>query len=156
MSSHFGASAGFLLSSPIEHTRAAISARLAGGNVSISPPLSTHRLHNWHVDAIAHQLMRKLREVHAALRTLTTPEAKAMEVEIASMLRSAKLEGADALMARAQAVVDAEMAKLAADARLRAVLGGLAKLGYEVRESMSTAWAQDGRLVVRKQAACGS
>lgn len=73
-----------------------------------------------------------------------------MEVEIASMLRSAKREGADALTARAQAVVDAEMAKLAADARRRAVLGGLAKLGYEVRESMSTAWAQDGRLVVRK------
>ena len=37
-----------------------------------------------------------------------------------------------------------------ADARRRAVLGGLAKLGYEVRESMSTAWAQEGRLVVRK------
>jgi hypothetical protein len=94
--------------------------------------------------------MEKLRDVHAALRTLTTPETKAMEGEIASLLRSGNLEGADALMARAQAVVDAEMARLAADARRRAILGGLAKLGYEVRENMSTAWAQDGRLVVRK------
>ena len=42
------------------------------------------------------------------------------------------------------------MTKLAAAARRQAVLGGLAKLGYEVRETMSTAWAQDGRLVIRK------
>ena len=40
------------------------------------------------------------------------------------------------------------MTKLAAAARRRAVLGGLAKLGYEVRDTMSTAWAQDGRLVM--------
>jgi hypothetical protein len=97
----------------------------------------------------AHAIMEKLRDVRAALGTLSAPGA-AMDAEIASMLQSAKLDGADALMARAQAVVDAEMARLAADARRRAVLGGLAKLGYEVRESMSTAWAQDGRLVVRK------
>ena len=39
---------------------------------------------------------------------------------------------------------------MAATARRRAVLGGLAKLGYEVRETMATAWANDGRLVLRK------
>jgi hypothetical protein len=98
----------------------------------------------------AQAMMEKLREVHAALRSLSMPETQAMETEIASVLQSAKLEGADALLARAQPVVDGAMAKLASDARRRAVLGGLAKLGYEVRESMSTAWAQDGRLVVRK------
>lgn len=40
----------------------------------------------------------------------------------------------------------------AASARRRAVLSGLAALGYEVRESMATAWAQDGRLILRKPA----
>jgi hypothetical protein len=94
--------------------------------------------------------LEKLRDILAALSTWDTPEAKAIGAQIGTMLRSKKLDGADALIAHAQAVVNAEMAKLAADARRRAILGGLAKLGYVVRESMSTAWAQDGRLVVRK------
>jgi hypothetical protein len=94
--------------------------------------------------------VERLREVQGALRTLGTPEAHAMGAQIASMLRSAKFDGADNLVARAQTVVDNEMAKLTAAARRRAVLGGLAKLGYEVRETMSTAWAHDGRLVIRK------
>jgi hypothetical protein len=94
--------------------------------------------------------MEKLRDVRAALGTLSTPEAVAMDAEIASMLQSGTLHGAESLLAQAQKAVDDAMVKLAADARRRAVLGGLAKLGYEVRENMSTAWAQDGRLVVRK------
>jgi hypothetical protein len=80
---------------------------------------------------------------------LSTPETQAVEAEIASTLQSGSHAGADDLIVRAQKVVDGAIAKLAADAR-RAILGGLAKLGYEVRENMSTAWAQDGRLVVRK------
>jgi hypothetical protein len=98
----------------------------------------------------AEATMEKLRDVHAALRTLRAPEAQAMEAEIASVLRSANLDGTGTLLARAQDVFDGAMAKLAADARRRAVLGGLAELGYEVRENMCTAWAHDGRLVVRK------
>src|SRR5260370_205969 len=94
--------------------------------------------------------VERLREVQGALRTLGTPEAHAMEAQIASMLRSGKFDGTDNLVTRAQAVVDNEMAKLTAAARRRAVLGGLAKLGYEVRETMSTAWAHDGRVVIRK------
>ena len=40
----------------------------------------------------------------------------------------------------------------AADARRRAVLQGLASLGYEVSEGMATAWVQGGQLVLRKAA----
>jgi hypothetical protein len=40
--------------------------------------------------------------------------------------------------------------ELAAKARRRAVLEGLATLGYEVREGMATAWAQGREIVVRK------
>lgn len=94
--------------------------------------------------------IEKLRNARAALRTLSTPEAQTMEAQIASMLQSAKLDRAGDLLIGAQVFVDGAMAKLAAEARRRAVLGGLARLGYEVRESMCTAWAQDGRLVVRK------
>ncbi|KWH04476.1 hypothetical protein WT58_23300 [Burkholderia territorii] len=38
----------------------------------------------------------------------------------------------------------------AAMARRNAILGGLARLGYDVHESMTTAWAKDGRVVVKK------
>ncbi len=92
----------------------------------------------------------RLREVQMGLRTLGTPETHAMEVQIASMLQSAKLDGAEHLVARAHAVIESETGKLAAAARRRAVLGGLAALGYEVHEAMSTAWAQNGQIVIRK------
>jgi hypothetical protein len=91
-----------------------------------------------------------LREVQTGLRALGTPETRAMEAQIDSMLQSAVLSGADELVTQAQALIDREMAKLAATARRRAVLQGLAELGYEVRETMATAWARDGRLVIRK------
>ncbi len=38
----------------------------------------------------------------------------------------------------------------AAEARRNAILSGLARLGYEVHEGMMTAWAKDGRVVVKK------
>ncbi|KVM94371.1 hypothetical protein [Burkholderia stagnalis] len=38
----------------------------------------------------------------------------------------------------------------AAEARRNAILSGLARLGYEVHEGMTTAWAKDGRVVVKK------
>jgi hypothetical protein len=97
--------------------------------------------------------VERLREVHAGLRILGAPEARAIESQVASMLQSLKLETAQDLIVRAQAVIDSETAKLAAAARRRAVLEGLVKLGYEVREAMATAWARDGRLVVRKPGA---
>jgi hypothetical protein len=92
----------------------------------------------------------RLREVQTALRTLGTSETHAMETQVASMLQTAKLDGADNLVTRARALIEGETAKLAAVARRRAVLEGLAELGYEVRESMTTAWVRDGRLVVHK------
>ena len=42
------------------------------------------------------------------------------------------------------------LGKLAAVSRRRAVLQGLAQLGYEVRESMQTGWVRDGHIVVTK------
>jgi hypothetical protein len=94
--------------------------------------------------------VEKLREAQAALRALGTSETRVMETQVASMPQTAKLDGADKLVARAQALIESETAKLAAAARRRAILEGLAELGYEVRESMATAWVRDGKLVVRK------
>ncbi len=51
--------------------------------------------------------------------------------------------------AKARATLEAHLAARAADARRTAVLHGLAGLGYEVAEGMSTTWVNDGRLVLR-------
>jgi hypothetical protein len=95
----------------------------------------------------------KLRALRAYLSTLGVVEAQTMELEISSMLDSSTFDRAEAVMARGTALVEKETAKLAAAARRRAVLEGLAELGYEVSTSMAAAWARDGRVVVRKPGA---
>ena len=92
----------------------------------------------------------KLREARAGLQAVDASEARMIEALITTMLNSADLGRADELITRAEKLIEYETAKMAATARRRAVLGGLAKLGYEVRETMATAWANDGRLVLRK------
>ena len=44
---------------------------------------------------------------------------------------------------------------MAAEERRRAVLEGLASLGYEVSEGMATAWVEGGRVVLRRAASPG-
>jgi hypothetical protein len=59
---------------------------------------------------------------------------------------------APVLIQEADALIQEELRVLAADARRRAVLKGLASLGYEVNEGMATAWVQRGQVVLRKAA----
>jgi hypothetical protein len=56
---------------------------------------------------------------------------------------------------RAQRAIPAEVTSPAteerfANARRKAILNGLAQLGYEVHEGMETAWANDGQIVAKK------
>jgi hypothetical protein len=55
-----------------------------------------------------------------------------------------------ALAEQCRALVSAEAQREAAQSRREVILHGLAKLGYEVHEGMTTAWAKDGRVVLRK------
>ncbi|RUJ02800.1 hypothetical protein IPC392_07460 [Pseudomonas aeruginosa] len=59
------------------------------------------------------------------------------------------------LTERCNAILTTHLQQQAALARRQAVLQGLASLGYEVREGMATAWAQTGRVVLRKPATPG-
>ncbi|KPA94994.1 hypothetical protein [Pseudomonas asplenii] len=61
----------------------------------------------------------------------------------------------DELIEQCKAVIAAHLQAQAAIARRQAVLQGLASLGYETREGMETAWAQNGRVVLRKTATPG-
>jgi hypothetical protein len=49
-------------------------------------------------------------------------------------------------------VISRQLQQRAAQARREVILQGLARLGYEVHEGMATAWAQEGRVVLRKPA----
>lgn len=57
--------------------------------------------------------------------------------------------GITARTAAARAAIEGHRASRAAEARRAAVLEGLAGLGYEVAEGMSTTWVDEGRLVLR-------
>jgi len=60
------------------------------------------------------------------------------------------LQGLQKEIGEVEAYIAGAKRELAAKARRKAVLEGLATLRYEVREGMATAWAKDGRLIVRK------
>ena len=50
----------------------------------------------------------------------------------------------------AQVALDQAREEAAAQSRRQAVLEGLAKLGYQVTESLETAWVQKGRVVIKR------
>lgn len=60
-----------------------------------------------------------------------------------------------ALKSECEAALTAVLQAQAALARRQAMLEGLARLGYEVREGMATAWAESGKVVLRKSATPG-
>ena len=94
--------------------------------------------------------MAALNAAAASLAGSVSMAADALRAEIASALERRSIEAAPALTAAVAALVDAEAKGAAATARRRAILSGLSSLGYEVRETMETTWARDGRIVVRK------
>lgn len=91
-----------------------------------------------------------LLDLDAQLATLTVPDAAMIRASIASLLSGPDISGATDLVARGRSLIEAVSAHAAAASRRRAVLTGLAGLGYEVREGMETAWAEEGRIVLAK------
>jgi hypothetical protein len=92
----------------------------------------------------------KLADLEAELGTLVGKEAEGFRKRIASMLAGGNFAGSGEALIEGRALIDAAARDDAATARRRAVLQGLATLGYEVREGMETAWATEGRLVVAR------
>lgn len=97
-------------------------------------------------------LRTQLGELQGALAACSTEETSRLATTIAQALAAPAMPD-KALVGHATAAIEQAQRSLAASARRRAVLEGLATLGYEVRETMATAWARDGRLVVRKPGA---
>jgi hypothetical protein len=97
------------------------------------------------------RLERDLADRHAELSEMKSVEAAALRVEIERAIAKSGANDQE-LVKRADFLIEAEVRSMAAEERRRAVLEGLASLGYEVSEGMMTAWVSDGRIVVRKPA----
>jgi hypothetical protein len=96
------------------------------------------------------ETVARLRELQASLAGLGSTEANAMAEKISNALEFGDAILTKELMAEAEPVFTKQKSVLAAEARRKAVLEGLAKLGYEVKENLSTAWVKDGRVIVTK------
>jgi hypothetical protein len=94
--------------------------------------------------------VNQLRAMQASLEGLATPPAQAMAGSIANALQTRDAAGIDRLIAEGTSLIETETRDLAAMSRRRAILTGLASLGYEVREGMTTSWVRDGRIMLRK------
>lgn len=114
------------------------------------------------LDGLEVDLGRTTAEAKALLRARDALRLQIAEIataglpnveEYAATLESAQVVAAlDVATSRCIAAMEAHRATQAAAARRAAVLEGLAGLGYEVTDGMSTAWVDQGRVVLRKAA----
>jgi hypothetical protein len=93
-----------------------------------------------------------LRQRDAKLSGYESSKARALRERVAAALAAEDAASAPDLIRQADMLVAEELQVLAAAARRRAVLQGLASLGYQVNEGMATAWVHGGRVVLRKAA----
>lgn len=98
------------------------------------------------------RLGSELRERRAELSVMKSPEAASLLAEIDNSLAAPTGIDSEDLVKRANFLIEEEFKAMAAEERRRAVLEGLASLGYEVSEGMATAWVQNGQIVLRKPA----
>jgi hypothetical protein len=92
----------------------------------------------------------ELRLGAADLRGYDCEETRRLLERIPAVDTEASLEHIAALTKECQELLARLRREQAAQARRNAVLQGLARLGYEVREGMETAWARQGRIVLKK------
>jgi hypothetical protein len=95
------------------------------------------------------ELKHRLQEALAVLEPFRSAEAAAWRMRV-EREASGGMGGAEALVAEVEAWCAAEEKREDAELRRRAVLSALSDLGYEVREGMAVAWAEEGRIVVQK------
>lgn len=107
----------------------------------------------------AHQQVReqleRLQDLASEIASLGDETHRDLLQRIADCLASPLPQAVVELTGQCQAALARHLEQQAALARREAVLQGLASLGYEVREGMATAWADTGRVVLRKPATPG-
>lgn len=100
-------------------------------------------------------LFQQLHVLAAEVQQLHGDGATKLLAEIANARVGSDASVASQLIEECRTTIAVELQQRAALSRRQAILGGLATLGYEVREGMATAWAKDGSVVLRKTATPG-
>ncbi len=114
------------------------------------------------IDSLDIELGRALKEMRALMKAREEGLLLLAELESAgvsdailtvdAITAASDVATIDVLIAKGKNLLESKRASVAAAARRAAVLTGLAELGYEVTEGMSTAWIEQGRVVLRKAA----
>ena len=110
------------------------------------------------LDLVAHSNERKakdkaiasMREIRSELHRLKSKQAKDLETLLTRAIESEDPSSSKLFHDKGIALLKEETKAMAGESRRTAILKGLLELGYEVRENMATAWAENGRIVVRK------
>lgn len=101
---------------------------------------------------IASETKSNLAVMHSQIIRFNTVAAQSLTAEIDVVLKTNNVKEAKLLITRAERLVAEEIKTVADVARRKAVLNGLAKLGYEVREGMTAVWIREGKVIVPKAA----
>ncbi|WEL57886.1 hypothetical protein PZ739_12270 [Pseudomonas kermanshahensis] len=99
--------------------------------------------------------LSKLHDLANEVRTHLDTGSEALLEQISQCTASTSQAIVSELQIRCETILAAHVQAQAALARREAMLHGLAELGYEVREGMTTAWADSGKIVLRKSATPG-
>jgi hypothetical protein len=81
----------------------------------------------------------------------TNEELVATRQELMRTISARAMHELPRIIEAALAAIGRARLRAATSARREAILSGLASLGYQVDERMSTAWVEDGRVVLKKQ-----
>lgn len=101
------------------------------------------------------ELLVQVQDLASEVQTLAAADHVELLRQAAECNEHSDLAMLQTLKTECEAALTALLQAQAARARRQAMLEGLARLGYEVREGMATAWAESGKVVLRKSATPG-
>jgi len=101
------------------------------------------------------ECLEQLQDLASEANTYAGIEHATLLDQVSACTTDTDLSVTTGLIEQCKTLIASHLQGQAALARREAVLGGLASLGYEVREGMATAWAETGKVVLRKAATPG-
>ena len=101
------------------------------------------------------ECLEQLQDLASEAKTYAGIEHATLLDQVSACTTDTDLSVTTGLIEQCKTLIASHLQGQAALARREAVLGGLASLGYEVREGMATAWAETGKVVLRKAATPG-
>ncbi|MEW9678485.1 hypothetical protein [Pseudomonas sp. TE50-2] len=101
------------------------------------------------------ECLEQLQDLASEAKTYAGIEHATLLDQVSACTTDTDLSVTTGLIEQCKTLIASHLQGRAALSRREAVLGGLASLGYEVREGMATAWAETGKVVLRKAATPG-